>query len=349
MPVPSSSSISAALGQLAEHGPVAASAADCLNLLECFQRLPDPRDPRGVRHALASLLAGAAAAVLAGARSFTAIGEWIADAPAQVMTALGVRRDPLSRAWQPPDESTVRRLFEQVATDALDAAVCAWLAGRAATSGAADGEGDYQGGRGSSSRAKKAAADFRISLTRRSSRTSRSSSAIRCASAVEVPGRCPSSTSACLTQPRNASRCTPSCWATRAMALGAWPVCSRTSKTIRTARSRTSCGYFLGAGIAFDSPFRQHDHAGFRAFKKVGAVQTLDTPRSPAKPPQVSRERSSRLWSFTIRYQCGIGRSIERRHHPFLETAVSMICGQAPTLSLWLRHVKQYGRCLITG
>ncbi|MGN9839758.1 transposase family protein [Nonomuraea sp. H19] len=88
---------------------MAASAADCLNLLECFQRLPDPRDPRGLRHALASLLAGAAAAVLAGARSFTAIGEWIADAPAQVMTALGVRRDPLSRAWQPPDESTVRR------------------------------------------------------------------------------------------------------------------------------------------------------------------------------------------------------------------------------------------------
>lgn len=31
---------------------------------------------------------------LAGARSFTAIGEWMADAPVEVMTALGVRRDP---------------------------------------------------------------------------------------------------------------------------------------------------------------------------------------------------------------------------------------------------------------
>ncbi|MFI7635190.1 ISAs1 family transposase [Nonomuraea sp. NPDC049400] len=114
-----------------------ASAADCLSLLECFQRLPDPRDPRGVRHALASLLAGAAAAVLAGARSFTAIGEWIADAPAQVMAVLGVRRDPLSRAWQPPDESTVRRLFEQLDTDALDEAVYSWLASRATTAGTA--------------------------------------------------------------------------------------------------------------------------------------------------------------------------------------------------------------------
>ncbi|MEV6041415.1 transposase family protein [Nonomuraea sp. NPDC052116] len=98
--------ISAALGQLAEHGPAAASATDCASLLECFQRVPDPRDPRGVRHALASLLAVAAVAALAGARSFTAIGEWIADAPAQVMAVLGVRWDPLSRAWLPPDEST---------------------------------------------------------------------------------------------------------------------------------------------------------------------------------------------------------------------------------------------------
>ncbi|PRX61452.1 putative transposase YbfD/YdcC [Nonomuraea fuscirosea] len=112
---------------------MAASTGNSLSLLECFQRLPDPRDPRGVRHALASLLAGAAAAVLAGARSFTAIGEWIAEAPAQVMAVLGVRRDPLSRAWQPPDESTVRRLFEQLDTEALDEAVCSWLAGRAAT------------------------------------------------------------------------------------------------------------------------------------------------------------------------------------------------------------------------
>ncbi|WP_165977953.1 hypothetical protein [Nonomuraea diastatica] len=27
---------------------MAASAAECLSLLECFQRFPDPRDPRGV-------------------------------------------------------------------------------------------------------------------------------------------------------------------------------------------------------------------------------------------------------------------------------------------------------------
>ena len=119
---------------------MAASATDCVSLLERFQHIPDPRDPRGVRHTLAWLLALASAAVLAGSRSFTAIGEWIADAPAQVMAALGVRRDPLSKQWRPPDESTVRRLLEKVDARALDEAVCSWPAERAARTTPAPGK-----------------------------------------------------------------------------------------------------------------------------------------------------------------------------------------------------------------
>ncbi|MEU5415765.1 transposase family protein [Streptomyces clavifer] len=42
--------------------------------------MPDPRDPRGVRHALVAVLALTACAVLAGATSLLAVGEWIADA-----------------------------------------------------------------------------------------------------------------------------------------------------------------------------------------------------------------------------------------------------------------------------
>ncbi|WP_258055103.1 transposase family protein [Streptomyces sp. Ru71] len=38
------------------------------------------REPRGVRHALVYLLAFAACAVLHGATSLLAVGEWIADA-----------------------------------------------------------------------------------------------------------------------------------------------------------------------------------------------------------------------------------------------------------------------------
>ena len=48
---------------------------------------------------LTSLLVAAVAAVLAGARSFTAIGEWVAEPPPQVLACLGVRHDPLVRRF----------------------------------------------------------------------------------------------------------------------------------------------------------------------------------------------------------------------------------------------------------
>jgi DDE_Tnp_1-associated len=44
-------------------------------LLDLLATVPDPRDPRGVRHRLAGMLAVAVTAALAGARSFAAIGE----------------------------------------------------------------------------------------------------------------------------------------------------------------------------------------------------------------------------------------------------------------------------------
>ena len=74
------------------------------------------------------MLAIAVCAVLAGARSLAAIGEWAADAPDQVLAALGVRRDPWTGAFRPPGEATVRRVLARVDPDALDRAVGAWLA-----------------------------------------------------------------------------------------------------------------------------------------------------------------------------------------------------------------------------
>jgi hypothetical protein len=44
----------------------------------------------GNAHRLAGVLAIALAATMAGARSFVAITEWAADAPAQVLARLGV-------------------------------------------------------------------------------------------------------------------------------------------------------------------------------------------------------------------------------------------------------------------
>jgi len=89
--------------------------------------LPDPRDRRGLRHDLAGVLAVAVCAVLAGAKSLSAIGEWAADAPPDVLVSLGIRPDPLTGVVRAPDEATVRRVLTGIDADALDAAVGAWL------------------------------------------------------------------------------------------------------------------------------------------------------------------------------------------------------------------------------
>ncbi|MFL6115487.1 MAG: transposase family protein [Catenulispora sp.] len=94
-------------------------------------RVPDPRDPRGVRHSLTSLLVVAIAAALTGATSWAAIGEWVADVPAEVLKTLGVRYDPLRCVFEVPDEATIRDVLERVDAVAFTAATGAWLTGLA--------------------------------------------------------------------------------------------------------------------------------------------------------------------------------------------------------------------------
>jgi predicted transposase YbfD/YdcC len=98
------------------------------DLREHLAVVPDPRERRGVRHTVGSILAIAAAAVAAESRSFTAIGEWAADASQKVLARLGARRDQHG-VYQAPNEATVRRVLQAVDPDALDAAISAWLAG----------------------------------------------------------------------------------------------------------------------------------------------------------------------------------------------------------------------------
>src|SRR5437016_7583656 len=50
-------------------------------------RVKDPRKRRGVRHQVTAILGLAVCAVLAGCRSFAAIGQWATNASEQVLTA----------------------------------------------------------------------------------------------------------------------------------------------------------------------------------------------------------------------------------------------------------------------
>src|SRR6202042_700817 len=93
-------------------------------LLDLLSQVPDPRKRRGRRHQLAGLLAVGVAAVIAGSRSFAAIGQWAADAGPEVLAGLGAVRGPA-------EESTFRRGFARVSPDVLDRVLGAWLHTRA--------------------------------------------------------------------------------------------------------------------------------------------------------------------------------------------------------------------------
>ena len=100
------------------------AAVRCRYLLDLFSQVPDPRKRRGRRHSLAGLLAVGVAAVMAGSRSFAAIGQWAADAGPEVLAALGAARGPA-------EESTFRRAFALVSPDVLDQVLGTWLHTRA--------------------------------------------------------------------------------------------------------------------------------------------------------------------------------------------------------------------------
>jgi predicted transposase YbfD/YdcC len=74
-----------------------------------------------VRHRLPVILAVGLAAVLAGARSFAAIGEWVADQPEPALAGLGVGTGGR------PTESTIRRALARLDADLLDQVIGAFL------------------------------------------------------------------------------------------------------------------------------------------------------------------------------------------------------------------------------
>jgi predicted transposase YbfD/YdcC len=103
-------------------------AARSQYLLYLLAQVPDSRKRRGRRHALAGLLAVGVAAVIAGSRSFAAIGQWAADAGPEVLAVRGATRGPA-------EESTFRRAFALVSADVLDQVLGAWLHTRAVQAG----------------------------------------------------------------------------------------------------------------------------------------------------------------------------------------------------------------------
>jgi hypothetical protein len=93
------------------------------DLLQALAAVPDPRHRRGVRYRLASLLAVAVCAVLAGASTFAAIADWAADLDPPVRRRLGF-------AGRIPVGSTVWRFLIRIDATVLQAVLTGWLRSR---------------------------------------------------------------------------------------------------------------------------------------------------------------------------------------------------------------------------
>ncbi len=95
------------------------SARQSITLLQELMKVPDPRRCRGCRHSLQSVLLIAVCAVLAGARSFAAIGDWSA-----------IHRPALGVCGGPPHAATIRRVLIAVDPVAVEAALTRWALAR---------------------------------------------------------------------------------------------------------------------------------------------------------------------------------------------------------------------------
>jgi len=99
------------------------------SVLECFADLPDPRDPRGTRHSLPTIMGLCLAGVLAGQKSLTEITDWVSAADQELLAALDCRRGADDRCT-PPHPDTIERVL-----------------GMLGAQGLADHTGDYLGHR----------------------------------------------------------------------------------------------------------------------------------------------------------------------------------------------------------
>jgi hypothetical protein len=82
--------------------------------------IPDHRHARGKRHSLVALLLLACVAMLAGARGPSAIADWAKHHGEPWRTRLGFTHP------RGPSQSTIQRLFAQIAVERLEARLAHW-------------------------------------------------------------------------------------------------------------------------------------------------------------------------------------------------------------------------------
>lgn len=90
-------------------------------LLDVIAQIPDLRKARGIRHRLPVIVLLAAAAVLTGATSFTAIAQWARHCGRALLDAAGMPEAEI------PSEPTIRRILEMIDPHRFDLLIYAWM------------------------------------------------------------------------------------------------------------------------------------------------------------------------------------------------------------------------------
>ena len=105
--------------------PTTVTEGDRLSLFIALEAVDDPRDPRGRRHPLVSILGAAVCAVIAGACTFAAVGDWVRFQDRTVWQRLGF-------TGRVPAATTVWRVLIRIDAEVLSQVLARWLRCRTA-------------------------------------------------------------------------------------------------------------------------------------------------------------------------------------------------------------------------
>lgn len=100
------------------------------NLLAVFWQMPESRRGQGRKHRVGSVLACAAAGVLAGARTYADLAAIAAQFNQGQLRRLRTWLNPRTRRHEPPSEATIWRVLSHVDPQFLDDQLGRWLAGQ---------------------------------------------------------------------------------------------------------------------------------------------------------------------------------------------------------------------------
>lgn len=108
-------------------GPCPLRAAALASLLDVFKSLGDSRRGHGLRHPQAFVLSCAAVAMLLGAGGYEAFEDECRKLTQRQLKALGCRKDPKTKRYKAPSDTTFFRVLNKLDATAFDLALGRWM------------------------------------------------------------------------------------------------------------------------------------------------------------------------------------------------------------------------------